>query len=67
MTSNDYSKYPDMAQKTVNSIQQQIQMRNFDLTNPDTQYLRYKHLMSSQYYNLQANSGGFGQLNDEPD
>ena len=56
-----------MAQKTVNSIQQQIQMRNFDLTNPDTQYLRYKHLMSSQYYNLQANSGGFGQLNDEPD
>jgi len=41
-------------------------MRNFDLSNPDTQYLRYKHLMSSQYYNLQANSGGNGQNNEMP-
>ena len=48
-----------MAATQVNSIQEQIELRNFDLTNPDTQYLRYKHLMNSQYYNLNANSGGF--------
>ena len=42
------------------SIRGRLRLNN-DLSNPDTQYLRYKHLMSSQYYNLQANSGGNGQ------
>ena len=26
------------------------------MKNPDTQYLRYKQLMNSQYYNLNANT-----------
>ena len=29
------------------------------MKNPDTQYLRYQHLMTNQFYNIQANSNGF--------
>ena len=36
-------------------------LRDYDLKNPDTQYLRYKQLMNSQFYNLQANTTNFEQ------
>jgi len=52
-----YNQQPEYLDRTINSIQQEIGLRNFDLTNPDTQYLRYKQLMNSQYYNLHANAG----------
>jgi len=42
-------------------IEEQIYQRNYDLLNPDNQYLRYRHLMNSQYYNQQANSLAFNQ------
>lgn len=47
---------PEYLDKTINSINHEIGIRNFDLRNPDTQYLRYKQLMNSQYYNLNANT-----------
>lgn len=49
---------PVNAQRELNNIKSQIEERNFDINNPDTQYLRYKQMINSQYYNLQANSGG---------
>ena len=51
-----YNQKPEYLNKTLNNIEHEIGLRNYDLKNPDTQYLRYKQLMNSQYYNLQANS-----------
>lgn len=39
----------------------QIEERNYDIYNPDNQFLRYKHMMNSQFYNSQANSVGYQQ------
>jgi hypothetical protein len=33
---------------------------DYDLKNPDVQYERYKHLMSNQFYNTNANSAQLG-------
>lgn len=60
-----YNQVPEYTANTINSITQQIQLRNFDLKHPDTQYLRYKHLMNSQFYNLQANSTSVVQAGGE--
>ena len=49
---------PQNAEKELLQIQNQIHERNYDIKNPDTQYLRYKQLINSQYYNLRANSEG---------
>ena len=45
--------------KAMERAQKKVEARNFDLKNPDTQHLRYKQLMNSQYYNLQANTTNF--------
>ena len=47
-----YNKEPAYKEATLNNLQNEVELRNFDLKNPDTQYLRYKQLMNSQYYNL---------------
>ena len=56
-----YSMNPDLATMKSKNIQSQIEERNYDLFNPDNQYLRYKQMMNSQYYNATANSQGFQQ------
>ena len=55
---SQYNLAPVNAQRELNNIKSQIEDRNYDIKNPDTQYLRYKQMINSQYYNLQANSGG---------
>ena len=61
-----YSLQPNLAASKANQLQGQIEQRNYDLLNPDNQYLRYKHLMNSQYYNLQANTQGYQQATQKP-
>ena len=39
-----------------NSPQKSHQLADYDLKNPDTQFERYKQLMTNQYYNNHANS-----------
>ena len=56
---SSYAQHPDLAATKASTLQAEIEMRNYDLMNQDNQYLRYKHLMNSQYYNMQVNSQGF--------
>lgn len=37
-----YNLKPEYLDKTIHSIGEEIGRRNYDLKNPDTQYLRYK-------------------------
>ena len=54
--SANYSKFPAVAASTLKNIKDGIRERNFDLKNEDTKVLRYEQLMTSQYYNLHANT-----------
>ena len=38
---------PKNAQDRINEIVGEIQMRDYDINNPDTQYLRYQQMMKS--------------------
>ena len=57
--SANYANNVDVASSQASQIQSQIEERNYDLNNPDNQFLRYKHMMNSQFYNAQANSVGY--------